>query len=121
MRNQRRIADSIQWKWTQLFLVVALMGSLPSIAKAAEMGRKDLEMDTRQANQAERIEQGSATGQLSPHEQSVLNRQQRRIQAVEGSAEADGNVSPAEKARIERVQNRASRKIYRLKHNRHVR
>jgi hypothetical protein len=73
--------------------------------------------DVRQKSQRARIAEGRASGELTPGEAALLNKQQRHIRRVERRAKADGQVTPAEKARLERKQNRASRNIRRAKHN----
>ena len=71
----------------------------------------------RQLHQQARIEQGVKSGELTPRETQRLERQQARIQADKRKAKADGVVTPAERAKLAREQNRASNRIYRLKHN----
>ena len=39
------------------------------------------------------------------------------MKATEDCLKANGNLTPAERARLTRMQDRASRDIYRLKHN----
>ena len=46
-----------------------------------------------------------------------LENQQSRIKAAEDCMKANGNLTPAERARLTQMQNRASRDIYRKKHN----
>ncbi len=75
-------------------------------------------IDQRQEKQEARIEQGSASGQLTPAEQKRLEAQQKHIQKIEDKATVDGIMTGKEKARIARAQNRSHRKIYRKKHNR---
>ena len=74
-------------------------------------------IDAREASQAARIQQGAASGTLTPAETARLDRGQARVQGDEALAKADGTVTKGEKAAITRAQNRESRKIKRLKHN----
>jgi cytoskeletal protein RodZ len=74
-------------------------------------------VDQREANQAQRIQQGVASGQLTPRETARLQNEQARIQNAEAKAKADGTVTPKESARLERMQNKASRDIAREKHD----
>lgn len=74
-------------------------------------------IDRRQANQAKRIDQGIASGQLTPREANRLEREQNRITRMEDRAKADGVVTDKERARLNRAQNRASRHIAREKHD----
>jgi hypothetical protein len=54
---------------------------------------------------------------LTRREARRLEAQQGRIQDDKFLAKSDGHVSPAERWQLTREQNRASRDIYRLKHN----
>ena len=74
-------------------------------------------VDERQQNQEQRIEQGVQSGSLTEKEANRLQRGQARIDAAEAKAEADGVVNPKEKRRLERMQDRQSKEIRRLKHN----
>ena len=71
----------------------------------------------RQLKQQARIEQGAKSGELTAGETKRLELQQAKIQADKRKAKSDGTVTPAERAKLAREQNRANRKIYRLKHN----
>ena len=71
----------------------------------------------RQMNQRARIRQGVRSGELTKGEARNLRQEQRTIQAEKQMAKADGKVTPAERAKLRRDQNKASRDIYRLKHN----
>jgi len=74
-------------------------------------------IDARQAKQEQRIDQGVASGQLTPRETKRLEGQQARIDRVEDKAKADGVVTPAERARVTHMQNKASRNIHHQKHD----
>ena len=71
----------------------------------------------RQQNQQGRIEQGVKSGELTKGETRRLERQQGKIQRDKRAAKADGVVTPGERAKLNREQNRASKRVYRLKHN----
>jgi hypothetical protein len=71
----------------------------------------------RQLKQQARIEQGVKSGELTPGETQRLERQQAKIQADKAKAKSDGVVTPAERRKLAREQNRASKRIYRMKHN----
>ena len=72
----------------------------------------------RGARQERRIRQGERSGELTPREVDRLERRETQIRADKAAARADGRVTPAERARIQREENRASRAIYREKHDR---
>jgi tellurite resistance protein len=71
----------------------------------------------RDARQEKRIQQGVASGQVSAREAYRLERQQGRIDAAEAAANADGRVSPSERAHLNRMQNQANRDIWQQKHD----
>jgi len=73
--------------------------------------------DRRQQRQEDRIQQGLASGQLTPGEARRLQGEQARIRGAEGRMQADGNLSPQERARLNGMQQRSSQDIYRLRHN----
>jgi hypothetical protein len=68
-------------------------------------------------NQRARIRQGVHSGELTKGEAQHLRQEQKTIQAEKQMAKTDGKVSPAERAKLRRDQNKASKDIYRLKHN----
>jgi uncharacterized membrane protein YebE (DUF533 family) len=74
-------------------------------------------IDARQANQERRIQQGVGSGQLTPNETYKLEQGQARVQNLESKAKADGVVTNAERARIQRAQDVQSQKIYNQKHD----
>ena len=71
----------------------------------------------RQVKQQARIQQGAKSGELTRGETRRLERQQMKIQHDKKVAKSDGVVTPAERAKLSKEQNRASKRIYRLKHN----
>ena len=86
-----------------------LMGS---VASAATPG-----VDHRQHRQHHRIAQGVRSGELTARETVRLGAQQQRVRLHERRAKADGTVTGRERARLHQHQNRASRNIYRQKHD----
>ena len=70
-----------------------------------------------QRNQEARIDQGVRSGALTQQESRNLQRQQNEIRADKRAAKADGVVTRAERMKLRREQRRASRAIYRKKHN----
>ena len=73
----------------------------------------------REVNQQNRINQGIQSGQLTPGEAGKLEAQQARIKQREArmAARDNGNLTARDKAKLTREQNRASKNIYRKKHN----
>ena len=68
--------------------------------------------------QKERIAKGVRCGEVTRREYRYLGNEQRRIQKQRRHSLADGWLSRGEGRRLYRMQERASRDIYRAKHNR---
>lgn len=90
----------------------------PATPAAASNAVNTPRVDQRQANQQRRIDQGVASGQLTPRETFRMERQQQRIANAETRAKADGVVTRQERRHLQHKQNQASRHIYRQKHDR---
>lgn len=75
-------------------------------------------VDQRQAIQAQRIDQGVASGSLTQREANRLDRGQQRVNNMEYRAKADGVVTRGERARLHQAQDRQSARIYNQKHDR---
>jgi hypothetical protein len=71
----------------------------------------------RNINQEKRIGQGLKSGELTKKEAAHLERGQARTTHKEYVAGRDGHVGKHEQARIQRTENRQSKKIYRQKHD----
>jgi hypothetical protein len=95
---------------------VALLGLfLPVLAMAqAAMPR----VDQRQINQETRIDQGAASGSLTPRETARLAQGQQRVGNMEAQAKADGVVTRQERAHLHHAQEVESHRIYAQKHDR---
>ncbi len=70
-----------------------------------------------QKNEQKRINQGERSGELTKRESNRLERQQGKIQADKKMAKSDGVVTKQERTHLHREQRRASRNIYRQKHD----
>ena len=92
---------------------------LTAIAAALFCGSAFAQTGTvqRDLNQQERIEQGVKSGSLTTREAAKLERGQARDSRLEARAGADGKVGPREQRRIQKSENRESRKIRREKHD----
>ena len=99
--------------WTGRLTAVVLFGALalPAVAQS------NREINARKENQQDRIAQGVKSGQLTAGETSRLEAREAHINRQEARMKADGKFTPAERAKINREQNRTSRAIYRDKHN----
>ena len=103
-------------------LLLALMAASAAQAWAQVPGdAQSARVDRRQAQQAERIGQGVASGELTRGETRRLAREQRHIARLEHRTEADGVVTRREAARVELAQDRASARIAHAKHDRQAR
>lgn len=77
----------------------------------------DPRIQKREKNQQQRIEQGEKSGQLTEKEAGRLEAQQDKIKRDEERMKADGKLTKGERRKLKREQDRASKNIYRKKHN----
>lgn len=78
-------------------------------------------VERRQDNQWERIRNGVNRGLVSPNETRHLMRDQKRLAHMERRFERDGYYSDYEKYRMERAFDKASDRIWHMKHYEHPR
>lgn len=97
--------------------LLALGLVIASTGAAFAYGPSTPDVDYRQHNQNMRIYQGMRDGSLTRWEARGLVEQQRRIQAYESFARADGYISPEERRTLARMQSEASRNIYHQRHD----
>lgn len=102
---------------SKIALTLCITVSAALLAGSASAGTNDPRIDRRQEQQEKRIEQGVQSGTLTPREAARLETQQARIAQEEARMKADGNLTRAERAKLTHDQNRASKAIYRKKHN----
>lgn len=102
----------------KFILSAALAGLAFAAVPASAQG-----VDQRHHRQHDRIAQGVHSGALTRHEAHRLQHQQRSIHREERRMRSrdHGHLTPRERARLEHRENRASRHIYRAKHNHRVR
>jgi hypothetical protein len=86
-------------------------------AESALAGTNDPVILQRELKQENRIQQGINSGELTPREAGRLDAQQARIQQREALMKSEGKLTARERRRLTMEQNRASRNIYRKKHN----
>jgi hypothetical protein len=91
-------------------LVATLILGTVSIAMGGPFTR-------RKAKEQARIYQGVDSGQVTPREYQPLQREQGRIETHRQQAWSEGVLTPGEACRLTGEQNRASRHIWRSKHN----
>ena len=75
-------------------------------------------LDKREANQERRIDQGVASGQLTPREERRLEARETHLNNAEAKAKADGVVTAKERKHLNAVANADSKAIHRQKHDR---
>jgi len=104
-----------------IFMAIAIAGVVMAQVEGTQQQKRP-KVTQRQINQQKRIKQGVKSGQLTRGETRRVERQQRRIQAKKrmDKRETGGKLTPKNKAQLNRMQNRASRHIYRAKHNARV-
>ena len=100
---------------TSFLLALVAVSAFASFASA---GTYTPRIDHRRMVQRERIHDGVCGGQLTRREARHLRMGERHIRSAERRAKMDGQMSMRERGRINRMQNRESRRIFRLKHNR---
>lgn len=100
-------------KATAVYLGVIAAGFLGGSAFAQTV-QQDQQRDV---NQQQRIEQGLKSGQLTTGEAGKLEREQQHVDKMEAHDLRNGSVSPAEQARLNAAQNKASGDIAAAKHN----
>lgn len=92
--------------------------ALSGIAMIGLAAPVEARINKRQIHQQHRIYNGVANGSLSARETYRLEQQQLGIARLEARSRADGGgLNLRERARIENRQDRASRNIYRQKHD----
>jgi hypothetical protein len=94
------------------FILSILLAGLSSSAQTKTPG-----INERQERQQARIASGVKTGQLTARETEHLEAREAKIQHDKKIAKSDGKVTHAERAKLEREENRASKAIYRQKHD----
>lgn len=78
-------------------------------------------INQRQQKQAQRIGHGVKSGQLTAFETKRLLKQQANIAHTKRRFKADGQFSRGERARLQHMQNHASARIFKQKHDPQIR
>jgi len=100
----------VKTRWTVVAASVALAGLIG--VSPVQAG----EVVNRERRQQERIGQGVQSGELTAKETQRLEKEQVKIEANRKQALADGKLTKRERAELHKEQDRASRHIYRQKH-----
>lgn len=80
-------------------------------------GKRDPRVNTRQAYQQAKIRQGVKSGELTKKEAVKLEANQRRIARTEHRMKSDGNMTAAERAKLDTMQDKQREVIYKQKHD----
>jgi hypothetical protein len=96
------------------FLAASAVTALTAIPAFAQSTASEVQRDV---NQQQRIEQGLKSGALTTREAARLEGEEAQVEKMQANALKDGKLTPQEKTRIERAQNKASQDIYREKHD----
>jgi len=78
-------------------------------------------INNRERRQQKRIRKGVRSGELTKKEAARLEAQQAKTKAAEAVAKSDGKVTAKERVRLQKRENRTSRRIYRQKHDNQTR
>ena len=99
-------------------LVICTLALLGTSSLSFADNTADPLINARQDNQKQRVINGVKSGELTVGETRRLAKQQRKINRLEKNYKADGHLTKRERAKLHRAQNRASKNIYRQKHDR---
>jgi hypothetical protein len=99
-------------RFVSIILSAAFVLGLGGVSIAQTRG-----INRRERCDRERIQQGVRSGELTRREAERLRAEQLRIRAYEARARSDGSLSRRERYRLDEMLDRASRDIYRQKHD----
>jgi hypothetical protein len=99
---------------SKLAWIALAASALSTAAWADTVAEQDQQRDV---NQQERIEQGLKSGELSTQEAGRLERDEQHVDRMQAHDLKNGSISPAEQARLNAAENKASGAIYADKHN----
>lgn len=94
--------------------VMAQSTGVPAPAPGASAPK---DYNAREQRQDQRIEKGVERGELTKQEAHRLRKEQKAIDRAQAKAEADGQVTDKERARINRMQEKAGKDINRQRHD----
>jgi hypothetical protein len=106
-------------------LMIAPLAALIAMPVYAHPHHSDFEtypiLGDRAERQKMRIKNGVKSGALTKKEASKLRKQQRKLANLEEKFTSDGVLSRSERKKLKKKRDKASDRIYRLKHNDEVR
>jgi hypothetical protein len=98
-------------------LIIVISLSLTSIAFARGERKLNQRVNKRQTKQHNRIKQGARSGSLTRKEGRHLVQGQKRINKFKRKAKSDGDITKKERFKMEKMQNKQSKRIFKAKHN----
>ncbi len=101
-------------RFTSTIIAVLALVTFAGVASAHPQSRR---VDAREDRQHVRIADGMRRGDLTRGEARRLHRGQIRVHRMERRMKADGKFGMRERMRMERMQDRQSGRIYRMRHN----
>ncbi len=97
-------------------MIAVIVGLSIGVAAQAD-GPRDPGVNARQHNQHDRIRQGVRSGGLTKDEAVGLRKEQRAIRQEERAYKSDGKLTKDERKDLHQDMNKASRDIYKEKHD----
>lgn len=98
-------------------LILILFITVFGIFATNTFGQTTHHADEREHNQKRRVKRGVKSGEITKKEGKSIKHSEKDVLSYEKKAKSDGTVTKKEKARLQHKQNKASRKIFRTKHN----
>ncbi len=99
------------------FKTIIISALVVGSATLAEAQTATPKIDRRQENQERRIDKGVQSGALTPRETRRLDAREAKIEQEKTAAKSDGVVTGAERRKLKREENRASKAIHKQKHD----
>ena len=94
-----------------------MLTSLFGIFTANAFCQKTPHADKRQKIQKHRIKSGVKSGEITKREGKSIKYSYKNTKKYEAKAKSDGKVTWKERARLQHLENKSSRKVFRTKHN----
>src|SRR5262245_55408579 len=101
--------------------IKSITATLASILLLGNLAFAQGTINQRERRQQERIADGVRDGELTRKEAGKLEKEQAKIHTAEARAKADGEFTAKERAKIQKKQDKASRHIYKEKHDNQTR
>jgi uncharacterized membrane protein YebE (DUF533 family) len=100
-------------KWQGTIVAGVLVGMTIFGSLLASANPYNSQVNQRQRNQEQQIQQAWQSGRLTPREYRRLETRQQQIRMIEDRMRADGRLDPAEKTRLNQMLNESGRDINR--------